>query len=132
MRSFIRGLACSVVMIFLGFGVFGYGNQDSPVSSGDQDEPRPHIREGVAGRVMAFDGQPVAGALVEARSLDDPALPIPEIAILSGNDGRYMWPLFPGTYEISILAEGYRCAPRRVVVKAGEAVTVDFKLERAP
>jgi hypothetical protein len=132
MRLFHCGLACSVVMIFLGFGAFAYDNQDLPVSSNDQGGPRPHIREGVVGRVTAFDGHPVAGALIGARSLDDPSLPIPEIAILSGSDGRYTWRLFPGTYEISVLAEGYRCPPKRVVVKSGQAVTADFKLERAP
>ena len=119
-------------MVFLGFGVFGYDDPDCPVSSSDQDQPKPRIRAGVVGRVMDWDGRPVEGALIEARPLDDPAPPIPEIAILSGGDGRYTWPLLPGTYEISVLAEGYRCPPKRVVVKSGQAVTADFKLERAP
>ena len=132
MTSLKHGLLYSAAFIFLGLAVIGSDDQDLPVSSSDQGQPRPRIREGVVGRVMALDGRPIAGVLIEARSLDDPSPPIPEIAILSGSDGRYMWPLFPGTYEISALAEGYRCAPRRVVVKAGEVTTADFKLERAP
>src|SRR5881227_99947 len=54
--------------------------------------------QGVAGRVTAAAGRPVAGAFVEAASLDRPSQPIPEVAISTREDGRYLWPLRPGSY----------------------------------
>lgn len=84
-------------------------DEDSPVMSDAQSEPRPGpgIGEGVIGQIMDSRGRPVAGASVRPRSLDDSSPAIPEIAIVSDSDGRYTWSLFPGIYEISVSAEGY-------------------------
>jgi len=60
------------------------------------------------------------------------APPIPEIAIITDSNGRYTWSLFPGTYELTVSAAGYRSASRQVTIKAGQVVTADFALERAP
>jgi glutamyl endopeptidase len=86
---------------------------------------------GIAGQITDSRGRPVAGAFVQPRALDDPSPPIPEIAIVSDGDGRYTWRLFPGTYEISVSAEGYRGVSRQATVKPRQQVTIDFMLERA-
>ncbi|WP_157118769.1 carboxypeptidase-like regulatory domain-containing protein [Azohydromonas lata] len=53
--------------------------------------------QGVSGRVVDGAGRPVAGALIEARSLERPPRPLAEIGVLSGADGRFKWPLPAGT-----------------------------------
>jgi hypothetical protein len=131
-RWFSHWQICFVTFILLGSGAFGYGDLDKPVTSSDQGASRPGIASGVVGRVTDPDGRPVEGALIQPRSLVDPSPPIPEIAIVSDGDGRYTWSLFPGTYEISVSAEGYHRARKQVTIKAGQVVTVDFTLERAP
>jgi hypothetical protein len=109
-------------------------DQETSVTSSDQDDQTFSIKEGVVGRVTAPDGSPVKGALIEPRSLDDPSPPIPEIAIHTDKDGRYMWPLFPGTYELSVRPKGYQrpINPITVTVTAGQVVIADWTLEPAP
>jgi hypothetical protein len=119
------------VIAFLSFAAFGFSD-DSPVSSNSGGGSGTNALEGVKGRVTAPDGSPIVNALVQPKSLDDPSTPIPEIAILTDEDGRYKWRLFPGEYEISVSAEGYQPAIKRATVKAGQAAMLDFKLERIP
>jgi hypothetical protein len=91
-------------------------------------EPGAEARGSVSGLATTTDGAPVAGALVQPRSLDEPSPPIPEIAILTNADGRFVWPLFAGNYELTVIAEGCQPVSQRVVVEAGKAVTVAFTL----
>ncbi len=86
--------------------------------------------QGVEGRITDRHGRPVGGALVTPKSLDEPSPPIPEIAIVSDEEGRYAWRLPPGRYEISVSAEGYRGAAKQAVVRPGEVTRLDFVLER--
>ena len=121
------------VIAFLVFGVAGYCDQESPVcNSNKSGEPATGITEGVKGRVTASDGRPIADALVEPKSLDEPGRAIPEMAVMTDENGRYEWRLFPGDYLISVSAEGYQAASKKVTVEAQQAATLDFKLERAP
>jgi hypothetical protein len=87
--------------------------------------------QGVEGRITDRQGRPIAGALVVPRSLDEPSPPIPEIAIVSDEQGRYAWRLPPGRYQLSVSAEGYRSAAKEAVVKPGEVTRLDFVLERS-
>lgn len=87
--------------------------------------------QGVEGRITDTQGRPVAGALVVPRSLDVPSPPIPEIAIVSDEEGRYAWRLPPGRYEISVSAAGYRGAVKEAVVRAGQVTRLDFVLKRS-
>jgi hypothetical protein len=118
-------------LILLELSAFSYGNQDSPVSSTSRGEAGTAIVEGIVGQITNSLGRPVAGAFVQPRALDDPSPPIPEIAIVSDSDGRYTWRLFPGTYEISVSAEGYRGVTKQATVKPGQQVSMDFTLEPA-
>jgi hypothetical protein len=85
----------------------------------------------VEGRVTTSGGGPVAGAFVQAESLDRPSRLVPEVAILTREDGRYLWPLSPGTYRISVSAEGYRPAAGRATVRAGRLARLDLALVRS-
>jgi hypothetical protein len=81
------------------------------------------------GQVKAADGRPIMGAVIDAKSLDEPSPPIPERIVLSGADGRYFWPLLPGDYELRATATGYRTATARVRVGAEELTNADFALD---
>jgi hypothetical protein len=104
-------------------------DRDRPVSSEAQNDLAQRHQRGVLGKVTAADGQPIAGAVIDAKSLDQPSPPIPERLVLSRADGRYFWPLLPGDYELSATATGYRAATARVRVEADELTTADFTLE---
>ncbi len=114
--------------------MYSYGSDpNQSVSSDDPSAKAPfNITEGLMGRIMDIDGYPVRGALIQPQSLDDPSPPIPDIAILSDNDGWYQWRLFPGAYEISVFAERYQTATRRIIIKAGQVINVDLILKPAP
>jgi hypothetical protein len=135
-----------VPLALLVLGVCGCGDQGTSVTStvqSDQDisvtstvqsEQTFGIQQGVVGRVTASDGRPVSGAIIQPRSLDDVSPPIPDIAIITDDDGWYTWSLFPGTYELSIVAEGYQgpTDPVTVTVTAGQVLIADITLEPAP
>jgi len=89
------------------------------------------ISAGVEGRVTAPGQKPLAGVSVQPRSLDEPATAIPEMAVVSEDDGQYQWTLDPGEYEITFSVEGYQPATRRVTVRSGEATRLDVELEPA-
>ena len=117
----------------LASGAGGCGDpQQTPVSGGGSSQKDAAglqgQGEGVSGRVTSADGRPVAGAFVEAESLDRPSQPIPEVAISSREDGRYLWPLRPGSYRISVSAEGYQRAAGQATVRAGRLAALDFTL----
>lgn len=106
----------------------GISQKDVAKSAGIQGQGKQGQGEGVAGRVTSADRRPVAGAFVEAESLDRPSQPIPEVAISTREDGRYLWPLSPGSYRISVSAEGYRRATGPATVRAGRLTALDFTL----
>ena len=86
------------------------------------------IAEGAVGRLVTPSGDPVAGAQITVRSLDRPAGPVPEIAILSDKDGRFAWPLPPGRYRLAAVVEGREIAIATVTVEPGRVTTVTLKL----
>lgn len=91
-------------------------------------EPGAETRGSVSGLATTAAGAPVAGARVQPRSLDAPSPPIPEIAIRTGADGRFVWPLFAGHYELTVTADGCEPASQRVRVVAGQVSTLAFTL----
>jgi hypothetical protein len=54
---------------------------------------------------------------------------VPDIAILTRQDGRYRWPLDPGRYRVFIAASGYSASAREVEVSRGKTSILDFVLE---
>jgi hypothetical protein len=105
--------------------------QDPRQTAVSSDSPSPATAgrgEGVEGLVTAA-GRPVEGLLVTAASLDAPTKPIPELAVLTGADGRYFWPLSPGRYRLSVSPEGLRPASGTATVEAGRRATLNFTLD---
>ena len=86
--------------------------------------------EGVAGRITNDKGNAIEGARVAAASLDPNGPAIPEIAIVSDEDGRYEWALRAGRYKLTVVADGYERASKDVVVSGGKVATLDFVLSR--
>jgi hypothetical protein len=89
---------------------------------------RTEIGEGVKGRVTSRVGKPVRNTLVSAKSLDIPAKPVPEIAILTNGDGYYSWPLRPGDYKITVATDRHEAASERVTVRPREITRLDLVL----
>ena len=122
-------LAAAGLMMAAGASAGGgaTGNPDRPVGSGEAGEAvSAGIAEGVAGRLVAPSGGPVAGARITARSLDRPAGPVPEIAILSDADGRFVWPLRPGRYRLAALVGGREVAAATATVEPGRIATLEL------
>ena len=105
----------------------------SDMSMRDDRQPRPRlaIMEGVEGRVTDTMGRPVVDALITPTSLDTPSQAIPDIAIVTDQEGHYAWRLLPGNYMIAVFANGYVRAAQPVTVKAHETAILDFILEPA-
>ena len=101
---------------------------DTPVSGQDVGGLYTEIGQGVRGRVISPTGNPVTNTLIKAKSLDVPAKPVPEIAILTDGDGYYSWPLRPGDYEITVATDGHETVSERVTVRPREITRLDFVL----
>lgn len=112
-------------------GGVSQGRWDEPVTSDEQSlDSEEALRQGIVGVITSVKGLPIEGAMIEVRSLDKFGPPIPEIAILSDQNGRYEWPLQPGRYKVSAFAQGYRTATQQVDVEAARLATADFALEQ--
>lgn len=113
------------------FGFSACGKESLVSSAGNSASHTKGINEGVVGRVTTSDLHPIAGAFLQVRSLGYTAYS-PDIAILTNQDGWYQWRLPPGMYDLSVSAQGYRSAMKRLTVRRGEVVTLHFMLEHAP
>lgn len=109
--------------------VFG-ADLDRPVSDSNQTHKEVKIIEGVKGKVVSEDGKPLRGVLIQVTSIDIPSLPIPEIAIMTDESGRYVWRLQPGNYKISPVLTGYKSVSKKATVKKGESAVINFTLTK--
>lgn len=109
-----------------------YAQDQAPVTTKGSKEILQQISEGVTGQVKTRSGLAITGAMMTpaSRSIDGP--PIPEIAITTDEHGRYEWPLPPGSYQMSVFADGYQKYTLNVDVKAGQVTTLDFILDKHP
>ena len=105
-------------------------DKNKPITSDNPSVTQSEVRVGATGTVRTPSGAPVAGAVVFARSLDNPGKPIPEIAIVTSAEGTFHWPLKPGVYELVPMLGGRRGAPGTVTVPEGGLGTVDLTLPR--
>ena len=122
-----RYYACALLLC--GLAVCSNVDQDRPVKNSEHTAPNAGNSEGVTGLVTTSDNLAVEGAFIQPKSLDDPAPPIPEMAVLSNRQGRYTWLLLPGNYRISVSVKGCQTAFRRVVIEAGKMAEADFVLQ---
>ncbi|MBE7536347.1 MAG: carboxypeptidase regulatory-like domain-containing protein [Anaerolineales bacterium] len=125
----------SRLSLIVGLGVLylllaGCAGEDVPVSNDDVVTPAAQSeRTQVSGIVTDLDGNPLAEAGI---AVTKSVVGVPEILILSGEDGRYTWHLPAGTFTLSAMKEGYKELSLEVVVKEGETTKLDFKLEKLP
>lgn len=125
MKRTVRAICLVASMLIAVPPACAMQEDDTPVSDDDAGEPA-GIRQGAAGSVVSASGGAVAGAMVVARSIDRPSRPVPEIAVLSGEDGRFAWPLPPGRYELSALVGGRTGPAVAVTVPDGGMVRVEL------
>ena len=87
------------------------------------------IARGVAGVLTDASGSPIADARIVATSLDEPARPVPDIAILSDAAGRFAWPLAPGRYRLTALLGEREVASTVAEVTAGTVTAAQLTAE---
>jgi hypothetical protein len=114
----------------VGTGLCASPPAPDPARVADGHSPVRQLKEGVAGRISDQDGRALEGAAVLAASIGPGGPAVPEIAIVSGADGRYEWPLRAGRYELTAVADGYRRVSKEVTVDSGAVATLDFVLSR--
>jgi hypothetical protein len=81
----------------------------------------------VRGTVTDAAGTPLAGVLVIPESLDTPPRAVPEIAVMTDDQGRYEWGLDAGRYRLTFTMDGYTQAQHEVVVQ-GQPTVLDLQL----
>ena len=123
-------IAFTVAVLLVQVVLFGSAGQDEPIRHDPGSGEPTTAEEGVAGRVTDTFSNPISDAIVEARSLENPSIAVPEIAILTDANGHYVWTLPPGKYEISISAAGFRQVAKEAVVTAQRQTRLDFTLEQ--
>jgi len=108
----------------------GCAGSDQSVSNDDVQTPAAQgaITQ-VIGTVTDMDGNPLAEVGI---GVTEGTAPTPEILMLSGEDGKYTWPLPAGTFTLTARKDGYKELSQEVVVKEGETTQLDFKLEKLP
>lgn len=87
--------------------------------------------QGAEGLITSETGTPLPGAFLQLKPLDTMAPAMPDIAVVSGDDGRFQYALPTGHYEITVVLDGYEPATQRVTVLPGRVVTLDFVLRQA-
>ncbi|TQM83650.1 carboxypeptidase family protein [Saccharothrix saharensis] len=113
--------------LLIGVLALGACGGESPTS--DAGTPPPVTAQAtVTGVVTDSAGRPVTGALVQPKSLDDPAHPVPELAVLSGPDGRYAWHLAAGRYEFTATKDDRAGTPAEVTAAVGGVEQLDLRL----
>lgn len=78
----------------------------------------------VTGKVVAASGEPVAGASVAVAGT--------QFGAIAKHDGTYRINLRPGRYELRARLIGYGLVRDSVTIRAGQTVTMNFTLARAP
>lgn len=101
---------------------------DSPVSG--QPGQGGGNAMGLQGTVTDSTGQPVAGVMVVPQSTENPPQPIPEIAVMTTEDGRFQWSLPPGAYKLTFNAEGFAPTTQDVTVQADAPTALDVTLQK--
>lgn len=101
-----------------------------PISDRDRQPPgRPVVDQGTAaGRVTDASGRAIVGGFIAVEAVDQD-VPIPDIGIVTNEQGRYStMSLPPGRYRITAGAQGYRSVTSEVRIDAGRATPLDFVL----
>ncbi|RAM52450.1 MAG: hypothetical protein C6Y22_05425 [Hapalosiphonaceae cyanobacterium JJU2] len=122
-------LAIIFIVVFGGLPMSSSHADNAEIPTSSNNVYTSHQKfEGVTGLVTTRDGNPIVNAWIQAKSVDEPSKPIPEIAIITNEAGEYKWPLLPGKYEISVFIDNKPYTAKSVRVKSGQAVTLNFNV----
>ncbi|GER81039.1 conserved hypothetical protein [Candidatus Denitrolinea symbiosum] len=109
----------------------GCSGKDASIS--DDDVLPPAAVQGtntqVLGTIADSEGNPLAEVGI---AVTEGSTAVSEILVLSGEDGKYTWPLPAGTFTLTARKDGYKESSQEVVVKEGETTRLDFTLEKLP
>ncbi|WP_170177887.1 carboxypeptidase-like regulatory domain-containing protein [Thermomonospora umbrina] len=90
----------------------------------------------ISGLILTPSGRPAADCSVVPEAISHPRPPIPEMMLVTGPDGRYRWPLPPGTYRLTARCVDPASGGRQItgtvtdlVVGPGDEVTADIALD---
>jgi hypothetical protein len=130
-NRWLCGLLAVAALLLSGCAQGGPVNVQNASTSGNiADTPAgPAVTDtGVGGLVTGADRTPVVMASVKRAAADSPG-PVTPLAGITGNDGRYFWPLTPGTSDITVTAPRFATQTQQVIVTAGQTATLDFVLQ---
>jgi predicted extracellular nuclease len=104
---------------------------DQSISSDDATPPAgaPAATTRVTGKVTDGSGNPIPGAGV---AVTKSSISVPEILVLTNEEGRYVWTLPPGEFTLTVHKDGYVEKSKDITLKEGETVELDFQLEKQP
>ena len=106
---------------------------DKNAQSVSSDEPMPSLTQGpltqVTGIVTDAAGKPLANVGI---GVSKGTAPVPEVLVLSDQDGKYTWNLPAGTFTLTANSDGYQALSQEVTVKYGKTVQLNFKLDKLP
>ncbi len=104
---------------------------DQSISS---DDPNPSVDAQaptalITGKVTDKNGKPIpeAGVAVTKSSTS-----VPEMLVLTNEEGEYVWELPPGEFTLTVYKDGYAEKSMDITVKEGETAKLDFELEKQP
>lgn len=102
-------------------------NPDAAVTKAPDGSNAP-VRAAITGLVTFADGRLATNVMVSVTGLDGQA--VPELAVLTGPDGRYSWPgLAPGRYAVRVATTEPRAnGVTQTIVPADGAATADITL----
>lgn len=110
----------------------GTGN-DAPVSATVSSGATPTTAEskgggtGMGGVVRDVNKQPIAHAVVV---IVKGTVEFPERSYLTNEKGEYTIAVSPGSFTVSVNAEGYAMAQKEATVAEGKLTPLDFELEK--
>jgi hypothetical protein len=124
----IMGLCCCLTFSLLA-GCGAANDKSIPITSDDGVSPSsssgPDSK--IVGHVMDAAGTPIVEATI---AVVEGSVAVPEMAMITGADGAYIWPLPVGTFTLSVHKDGYASVSAKVEVHAKETVTQDFVLTK--
>lgn len=140
---------CGLVLVACGpesspqQGDGGAGGEEEPVRSADvlrapdtpvsglPGQPGAQAQGNVVqGQVTSTDGKSIAEVIVLPQSADTPPQAVPEVAVVTDEQGRYQWSLPTGAYTLTFTKDGYAPLIQPVVVAPDRPATLDVVLQK--
>ena len=92
----------AMAMILMGpMSSHAQSDPDQPVVDTDDPVLDEDQLPGVYGRLVNSKGRPATNVMISAAGIGQDPQPVPELAVMTGSNGDFYWPLRPGKYRIS-------------------------------